>query len=289
MSCDAMQSVLASHPNGQHNFVERETITMTSAATTRNLLHQTQMQMQSPSHQHRHEQCRRPRRTAVSFNARVRCKFILHHADYTEQELGDAFMSARDHENIRADLRDALRDIQNGHAPMQRGLEFRSKDAARQRMAVKHQAWAVVLDEQAEQHEFGENDPEYLARLYAETAERSRREARRRGVMDEREARHAWLETEIATDDSKMPQEGQAQAELLLRSSSSSEDSENASLSSCEEDGETESCAANDSRWSNPSSTRDTSMMKMKMKASSDRPPSSSLRTPMRVVVGKAA
>mmetsp|Transcript_26776 Transcript_26776/g.75105 ORF Transcript_26776/g.75105 Transcript_26776/m.75105 type:complete len:245 (+) Transcript_26776:604-1338(+) len=134
----------------------------------------------------------------VSFNERVRCKFTLHHCNYTDEEREAAWMTAEDMASTKEDVRNTLAAIQAGELPMQRGLEFRTRVAAKRRVALKNEARAIVLDEQADQRQSGENDVEYIARLYSEISQNSQRQAELRAHLDEQVA--AQLKDEGGND-----------------------------------------------------------------------------------------
>eukprot|EP00525_Craspedostauros_australis_P005993 CAMPEP_0198109296 /NCGR_PEP_ID=MMETSP1442-20131203/1315_1 /TAXON_ID= /ORGANISM="Craspedostauros australis, Strain CCMP3328" /LENGTH=251 /DNA_ID=CAMNT_0043764881 /DNA_START=62 /DNA_END=817 /DNA_ORIENTATION=+ len=125
----------------------------------------------------------------VSFNERVRCKFSLHHNDFTEEERIATWMTREEMMATRDDIRSTILDIQAGKLPMQRGLEFRTKAASKRRAALKNEARAVVLDEQSDQRREGDCDVQYMAEMYAEVCEGSQRQAGLRGMLDEQVAR----------------------------------------------------------------------------------------------------
>eukprot|EP00525_Craspedostauros_australis_P001467 CAMPEP_0198132926 /NCGR_PEP_ID=MMETSP1442-20131203/59300_1 /TAXON_ID= /ORGANISM="Craspedostauros australis, Strain CCMP3328" /LENGTH=197 /DNA_ID=CAMNT_0043794029 /DNA_START=93 /DNA_END=686 /DNA_ORIENTATION=+ len=124
----------------------------------------------------------------VRFNESVRCKFVLHNKNYTEEEHSNAFMSHEDMQAIKADIRSTLRAINDGAMPMQRGLESRTREASERRSALKHHARTTVLDEQADQKVAGDHDPDFIASMYQQVSKKSQKAAAMRGKMDEEEA-----------------------------------------------------------------------------------------------------
>lgn len=74
----------------------------------------------------------------------------------------------------------------DGVPRIHRGLECFTSAGARQRSTNKKAGVDIVITEQELQFDEGSNDPEYIAEIYAEVAERSRGQARDRAQQDYR-------------------------------------------------------------------------------------------------------
>jgi len=155
--------------------------------------------------------CRSSRKTRqVTFDPAVRAKFTLHLNNFTRQELQQSWYCADDIAAIRAEARQAVRQMdalekQHGHHQQHephaaevaiveecRGLECRTRRGLDWRNRHKRRSRRAVLEEQRAQQAEGVHFPDTLARVYKLQSQACVEAALKMGRMDQLVARRLW-------------------------------------------------------------------------------------------------
>eukprot|EP00934_Nitzschia_sp_Nitz4_P006740 Nitzschia sp. Nitz4//scaffold4_size323378//94869//95798//NITZ4_000642-RA/size323378-processed-gene-0.85-mRNA-1//1//CDS//3329553345//6730//frame0 len=135
------------------------------------------------------------RKRKVNFHGRVQFKTIRHVADFTEQEINEGWYRKKDFMRMSEEVSEIAQMIasgkesNNGEELSIRGLEHLvEEDVADYRAEKMIASIDAVLDEQDEQRDEEVNDPEIIAKLYAEIVTPLQREAYLVGLRDAKEA-----------------------------------------------------------------------------------------------------
>lgn len=136
-----------------------------------------------------------PRERKVRFHGRVQFKTIRHVADFTEEEIIEGWYRKKDFMRMSEEVSEIARligmgkETNNGEELSIRGLEHLvEEDVADYRAEKMIASIDAVLDEQDEQRDEDVNDPEIIAKLYAEIVTPLQREAYLVGLRDAKEA-----------------------------------------------------------------------------------------------------
>ena len=132
----------------------------------------------------------------VSFNSNVACLLVLHLNDYTNDEFQASFYSPEEIQRIRQEVRDTLDEMKQGNKldetkHCRRGLECKTPAGLQRRNHNKRTTRKAVLQIQEEQFaEWGDCDPEQLARVSWECTKEAKVSAYITGLSDTFFARH---------------------------------------------------------------------------------------------------
>jgi hypothetical protein len=129
-------------------------------------------------------------RKQVTWSKRVTVKKIRSHNHYADEEVDGVWYSPEDYITIKKGCIQTLKlmhkpDFQENDQYSARGLEIRTRQAARKRKEIKTFAAQAVLDEQELQDETGETDPERVREVYRETSSISQSQAQFMGMRDQ--------------------------------------------------------------------------------------------------------
>jgi hypothetical protein len=133
--------------------------------------------------------CQQQRR--VTFNHFVKVERVLHLSEYTDDEMDDTWISRKECEKIRNEIKKLVQIVNDGGTleenddTTMRGLEYRTISGCERRSKNKLLARSAVLDEQDRQWEIGEGDPEYISWIYNTMSYKLAIEAKERGQEDE--------------------------------------------------------------------------------------------------------
>lgn len=138
---------------------------------------------------------RSDRERRVRFHGRVQFKTIRHVADFTEDEILDGWYRKKDFLRMSEEVSEIAQlvaqgnETHNGEELSIRGLEHLvEEDVADYRAEKMIASIDAVLDEQDEQRDEDVNDPDIIAKLYAEIVTPLQREAYLVGLRDAKEA-----------------------------------------------------------------------------------------------------
>jgi hypothetical protein len=126
----------------------------------------------------------------VTWCKRVTVQKIRTRNRYSEEEKNGAWHSPEDYIQIKKGCMQTLKRMsklyfKENDQYTARGLEIRTREAARKRKEIKTFAAQAVLDEQEFQDETGETDPERIREVYRETSCISQSKAQFIGVRDQ--------------------------------------------------------------------------------------------------------
>mmetsp|Transcript_18434 Transcript_18434/g.42334 ORF Transcript_18434/g.42334 Transcript_18434/m.42334 type:complete len:185 (+) Transcript_18434:267-821(+) len=138
-------------------------------------------------------------RRKIRFHGRVQFKTIRHVNEFTDDEIRngwydkDDFNAMSDNVSEIAALISKGKKTLNGEVLCTRGLEhIVEEELADYRAQKMISSIDAVLDAQEEQWEEGRDDPDVIAKLYAEYAKSLLEEAHMIGLQDEKEGYKTW-------------------------------------------------------------------------------------------------
>ncbi len=146
----------------------------------------------------------------VSFRRDVKCFYVLHLNDYTNDEMEASFLTPEDMTRIRQDIQCTIEKVQNDvsldeNKYCMRGLEYKTPEGARQRFHLKRTSRETVLREQELQYSrTGVCDQEILASIYRDCTHEARVSANIVGFSDRFIARHVLLDDTVYGGDRKV-------------------------------------------------------------------------------------
>ncbi len=129
----------------------------------------------------------------VSFARTAKVKKVRSRLHYTEEEQNGMWYSADEYTSIKKGCVQTLRlmmstpNFQDDTHHSSRGLESRTKEAAKKRKEFKMYSRELVLEEQENQREAGVHSPGRLRNVYQEMSTIALRQAREFALRDERE------------------------------------------------------------------------------------------------------
>ena len=148
-------------------------------------------------------------RSAVSFDDCVEVNFVLHHKDFTIAEKSASWYNGDEIRSIKNGVRAAVQILTNTpNAPetldyTPRGIEDRTREAAKAKRQHKIDARAAVFFEQScQQDEDGFVDDEMLADCYYDYSEPSSIKAHMIALRDEKDAKAIYQECQKTIRDS---------------------------------------------------------------------------------------
>ena len=139
-------------------------------------------------------------RTSVRFNETVAVRPITHVDDLSDDDLDALWFTRDDFAKMKRSFSNTTKLISQGlYAEDEdhicaRGLEHRTKCAARNRRRTRWHAIGAVLLEQRRQRNLGIRDDELISEAYTEENLRCRLVALRLGVQDQKQAEAIWLD-----------------------------------------------------------------------------------------------
>mmetsp|Transcript_6503 Transcript_6503/g.11207 ORF Transcript_6503/g.11207 Transcript_6503/m.11207 type:complete len:237 (-) Transcript_6503:80-790(-) len=145
---------------------------------------------------------------SVSFAPQVKVFPIRHINDFTPYEVETIWYRERELKDIKADCLTTARLVFE-QRPLDedtqcfRGLEYRTPDGHKKRVANKHSALDAVLDEQERQWDSDQDDAQDIADVYSEISRPCATAAHHAGLEDEAQAMLVYHETFLLTRSSK--------------------------------------------------------------------------------------
>ena len=141
---------------------------------------------------------KRPRRN-IRFHERVQFKTIRHVSEFLDDEIRNGWYDKDDFNRMSDEVSEIAKVVKNGETTMNgevictRGLEhIIEEELADYRAEKMIDSIDAVLDEQEEQWDEGKEEPESIAKLYAEYAEPLLTEAHEIGLKDAEEGYKDW-------------------------------------------------------------------------------------------------
>jgi hypothetical protein len=132
---------------------------------------------------------------SVSFSPIIRFRNVKHIDDFTDEEFEETWNSQTDLDIILEECAETVYMMVNGEVLLEedgfckRGLEYKTPKGSKFRKGNKVCAMQKVMKEQSLQKNMGMVNAEYLAELYIDATENSKRLALMMGLRDEEESR----------------------------------------------------------------------------------------------------
>jgi hypothetical protein len=137
---------------------------------------------------------RRPRKVAWINEHLNQVKTTINRDDLTKEEIQAAWYSGTEYSRFRRDIGTTVYLINNDPDQVDgvhytcRGSECRMEESVERRHRWRFQAWSAVLDEQDVERQRGENDVDWVAAVYSQSARTALRVALQLASQDEQDA-----------------------------------------------------------------------------------------------------